>query len=663
MYKKLTYPVLLVALATAAWPAFAQDQQVAAADPEFDELLSLDIDDLSVTTASKRPQKLTDTAAAIYVVTQEDIRRSGSTSIPEALRLVPGVQVAKVASNRWAISARGFNNPLSNKLLVLIDGRTIYTPVFSGVYWDDQSTLIEDVDRIEVIRGPGASLYGANAVDGVINIITKSAEDTQGNLVSLTGSITGGLGEVRHGGKINDNAYYRTYGTYLDAGKTSNPSGTANADNWNRARAGFRIDTKRIEDDTFTLQGDAYTGTQAGQVGVTLPVAPFRTNVRTDNDSLGGNVLARWTRYIEAGSQLSLQAYVDHYTRLEENIDQHVTTADIQLQHTMALNNRNNFIWGGGARLYVTQLDGTFTTDIINPNSNHHILNTFLQDEFAIVPDKLYFTVGTKLEYNDLSGFEVEPSTRLAWHPTPNQTVWGAISRAVRTPSIYEQTVDAAAQVSNVPPVTELHLIGNPNQQSEQLISYELGHRIQPLRNVSFDTALFYNDYNNLQTIGSPLPTFVGLNGNTIQNYPYNNLGNGHTYGGEFAATWNINADWHLAGSYTYTHIDLDTPPTGVAVTLKSSEHLSPLHQFAIQSYYSVNEKVHWDNMIYYVDALNPPVDSYLRYDTRVAWLAAPGLELSLIGRNLLDPHHNEYPTNPQAEISRSFIGQVLWKF
>jgi len=620
------------------------------ADPEFDEILSQDISDLTVTSVAKRSQRLSDTAAAVYVITQEEMRRAGVYSIPEALRLVPGMQVAKLSGDQWAVAARGFNGTLNNKLLVLIDGRAIYTPVFSGVYWGDQGTSINDIERIEVVRGPGASLYGANAVNGVINVITKSAEDTQGNLLSATATSKGnGLYEARHGGKIAGNDYYRTYAQYLDAAS------------WYRGRAGFRMDGKAAGSDTYTFQGDAYSGEQDASLRLPTYTTPFLQTIHSTNDAYGGNLLGRWNHKIEKGSDLSLQAYVDHYSRNEYNAVQHVSTADIQLQHSINLDERNNFIWGGGARLYYEDLIGTYAAAFNQRYDTHNILNVFAQDEYALLPDRLYLTVGSKFEYNDYTGFEVQPSARLAWHPTENQTVWGAISRAVRTPSSIEDDVSILGQVLGTSPLTELRIVGNRDQKSEELIAYELGHRIQITPAVSFDTALFYNDFDRLQTIGTPGSSFTGANGNTIVPYMVNNLGSGHVYGAEFAPGWNVTRDWKLAGSYSYLRMDLDVKP-GTATTLAAGERLAPRHQFALQSYYNFSDTLHWDNMLYYVGHITAPVKSYVRYDTRIAWLVRPGIEVSLIGRNLLDPH-TEFPSTPQAEIDRSFIGQILWKF
>lgn len=627
-------------------PSYAQEEPYVS-DPEFDEILAQDISKLTVTSVSKRSQRLSDTAAAVYVVTQEEMRRAGVYSIPDALRLVPGMQVAKANRDRWAVSSRGFNSALNNKLLVLIDGRAIYTPVFSGVYWGDQSTTINDIDRIEVIRGPGASIYGANAVNGVINIITKDAQETQGNLVSATTTTRGnGLYEARHGGKLSNDSYYRTYGQYADL------SG------WYRTRAGFRVDGD-IEDDSFTLQGDVFDGDQDVSLVTPITTSPFSQTVFSTDDAYGGNVLARWNHRISRRSDLSIQGYVDHYARLESNFEQRVSTADVQFQHSIRPDARNQFIWGGGARLYYQDLAGTYSATVNERYDTHEVLNVFAQDEYAVIPQKLYMTLGSKFEYNDFTGFEVQPSARLMWHPVANQTLWTAVSRAVRTPSSIEEDVDLLALVTTGP--VESRVYGNPNQKSEELIAYELGHRYQPLTNLSFDTALFYNDYDNIQTIGSPGAAFIGPNGNTIVPYTFNNLGQGKVYGVEFATNWHINTDWRLAGSYTFLKMDLSVSP-GTASTLEAGEELAPRHQFAIQSYYNISDTVHWDNMIYYVDQLSTPVEEYIRFDTRIAWLVQPGLEVSLIGRNLLDPHP-EFRTSPQSEVDRSYIGQVLWKF
>lgn len=638
--------LILFFFAITVHTATAATDSSMAPDPEFDEILSRDLHSLSVTSVSKRPQRLSDTATAVYVVTQEQIRRAGIYSIPDALRMVPGLQVAKLARDRWAVTARGFNSSTSNKLLVLIDGRAIYTPVFSGVYWGDQGTSINDIDRIEVIRGPGASLYGANAVNGVINIITKSAEDTQGNLASTTATIHGnGLYEARHGGAINNRNFYRVYGQYLDA------------QNWYRARSGFRMDGSNDSGNSYTLQGDAYIGNQDASLSLPVTTSPFRQTFHSTDDVYGGNVLGRWKHDISNREDLTVQTYLDHYSRVEYNADQHVSVGDIQFQHNLQYDS-HNFIWGAGARLSRQVLMGTFWASANEEVDNHHTLNLFVQDEYALLPETLFFTAGSKFEYNDLTGVEVQPTARLAWHPTDHQTVWGAVSRAVRTPSNIEEDVDILGAVTTGP--TELRIIGNTDQKAEELIAYEIGHRIQPTNDLSFDTTLFYNVYDRLQAIDRARPNYIGPSGNTVMPFVVSNLGSGHVFGGEIASTWNVNNDWRLAGSYAYLEMDLDVKPESV-ITLESTEALAPKHQFSIQSYYNISESVHWDNMLYYVHHLSRPVDNYWRYDTRIAWLVQPGLEVSLIGRNLIESHI-EFPSSPQ-KVERSLIGQVLWKF
>ena len=638
-------------------------EQIQPFDAEFEEILSLDLADLMVTSVSKRAQRLTDAPAAIYVITQEEIRRAGVLTIPDALRLAPGVQVARVSSNRWAVSARGFNGTLSNKLLVLIDGRSIYTPIFSGTYWDDQSTLIQDIDRIEVIRGPGASLWGANAVNGIVNIITKSSAETQGNLISGLGNQNGGRIEGRHGGKVNDNATYRTYLQYLNAGSSVDLAQKSNNDDWERLRTGFRMDGRLSSHDSYTFQGDAYGGQQSNQSTQPTLAFPYSQTRRTEDTSYGGNLLGRWNRTLSRTSEINVQSYVDYYARKEQIAEQHVGTADIQFQHSLRWNERNHFVWGAGARTYVESISPSFAATFEENYDTHEVLNAFAQDEYALVPNTLYLTLGSKFEHNDFTGFEVQPSARLAWHPSDHQTVWAAVSRAVRTPSKVEDDINLAFQAAPGTPPTLLRLIGNNEQKSEKLVAYELGHRIQPRNDLSFDTALFYNDYEQLATIGYPGAPFSSPDGSSITvPYRFNNQGTGNAYGAELAVNWNATKNWRLTGSYSYINMDVDLKP-GALLTFDAGEDLAPHHQFTLRSYLNVSESVQWDNMFYYVSAITPPVSAYLRYDTRVGWRVTPDIEVSLIGRNLLDNYHPEFPQTPQAQFGRAVIGQTVWKF
>lgn len=666
MYKNLlTCAAWVLVAAAAITPAQARE-----ADPEFDALLALDIDQLTVTSVSRREQSLTDVAAAVYVITNEDIKRMGATSIPEALRGVPGLQVAQTASNRWAVSSRGFNGSLSNKLLVMIDGRSAYTPVFSGVYWDDQSTLLEDVERIEVIRGPGASLWGANAVNGIINIITKHTRDTQGNYVSTAfGTEEYNTTEGRHGGKIDDDTFYRTYAQFSHTGKTENLSEGTNQDDWYRARSGFRLDSVSDTNNNYTVQGDVYDGRQGTLNTLPRSTPPYSFTDFSEDDSYGGNVLGRWNHKFSADSEGSLQAYVDHYARDERTAQQQVSTMDIDWQHTMRLNPRNNFIWGAGYRLVAENIQGSFNTRFNDEHKYFDTFSAFAQNEFAILPQELFLTVGSKLEYNDFTGFEAQPSARVSWKAASNQTLWAGVSRAVRVPSDVERDIVLATGVTpGAPgaPVNVTRIFGSNSLDSEELTAYEIGYRIQPIKSVSVDATVFYNDYDQLTTVepgGAPFPMRSTITVPLI----VDDLGAGQVYGFELATNWNVTSRWRLGGSYQIQKMDMDVAATSLTSAADTDDAL-PQQQFSLTSYLNITNDVTWDNMIYYVDQTSLqrgtlPIDAYLRYDTRVAWQVLPNVEASVVGRNLLDPRHPEFTGSPTAQIERSMIGRVTWKF
>ena len=376
----------------------------------------------SVTSVSKKEQKLGDAAAAVTVLSNDDLQRSGVTTVADALRLVPGVQVATIDSGNWAISARGFNSQFGNKLLVMIDGRTVYSPLFSGVYWDAQQMLLDDVDRIEVIRGPGATVWGANAVNGVINILSKSARDTQGGLLyGGGGDVHLGLGGARYGGKISENTYYRVYGTYQMNDDFRLGNGQPANDSWDLGKGGFRVDHYTGNDGHLTWQGDAYAGNLADRTG----------------DLYGFNTLGRWTQLISDRSSYEVQAFIDRTFRNDSLAEASVDTVDLTVQHTFGLGERNDVIWGLGYRFTDSRLHkaNSPAVTILDDRIPLNLFSAFVQDEVTIVPDKLTFTPGTKIEHNDFTGVEVQPSARLVFKPTENQTVWAAASRAVRTPS------------------------------------------------------------------------------------------------------------------------------------------------------------------------------------------------------------------------------------
>jgi len=638
-------------------------------DPDFDQILSMDISQLTVISVSKKEEKLSDAAAAVYVISGEDIKRMGATTIPDALRIVPGLQVEQFNSHSWTVSSRGFNSGLNNKLLVLIDGRSVYTPVYAGVYWDDQIVMLEDVDRIEVIRGPGASLYGANAMNGVINIITKKASETQGGYASETvGNVEHHDTDVRYGGKIGDDTYYRIYAKELAFGDSGiQHSQQNNFDAWDRQQAGFRMDTEKKSDDNFTFQGDMYGGNHDELSLVQNSTAPFSMLESRDDADSGANLLGRWTHTVSDTASTSLQIYVDHYDRDEIVLKQNVTTMDADFQNNIALNDRNNFVWGAGYRYDVEDLTGS--PSLVFPegsDKNYDVLNAFLQDEYAIIPNKLFWTLGSKFEYNNFTGFELEPSTRLSWKPTEDQTVWGAISRSVRIPSLIEEDLDALSQTVVIPGIADpvaIHLLGNNNLNPERLISYELGYRIEPSKTVSLDNAIYFNHYDAL--VNGRLGTAFVNGGELDFPVTITNGGYGNTWGFETSANWRVTPSWQLTAGYSFIKMALNVE--GDTTTLDATNTPAPQNQFSIRSYLDLPHNLQFDNTLYYVEEIDtapPRIPSYFKLDVRLGWKIAPGLEASIIGRNLLEPSHAEYPETPvTAAIDRSFLAKIAYKF
>src|SRR5438093_3529420 len=447
--------LLICWIAGAAVCGWTHGQELDSTKKRLSDLADMSLEDLTkieVTSVSKHKEKLADAPAAIFVITQEDIRRSGVTTIADALRLAPGLEVARVASHDWAITSRGFNELYANKLLVLIDGRSVYTPLFSGVYWDVQDTLLEDIDRIEVIRGPGATLWGANAVNGVINITTKSAKETIGGLLSGGyGTEEQGFGSARYGGKLGEDAYYRGYVKYFNRDSSALPSGAQANDAWEMYRGGFRTDWEPSAQNLFTLQGDAYAGTENQTVTLFTPAFPFTQPDASKMRVSGGNVIGRWTHTFTPDSDLKLQIYYDRTDRAVDYFKEMRNTADFDLQYRHPLWQRHDVTWGVGFRYADSDTSrSNFTLAFIPPERITRIFNTFIQDEITLVKERLRLTLGSKFERNDYTGFEIQPSGRLLWTPHERHSVWASVSRAVRTPSRAE--VDSRIVNTNVPP-------------------------------------------------------------------------------------------------------------------------------------------------------------------------------------------------------------------
>jgi iron complex outermembrane receptor protein len=612
--------------------------------------------DVEITSVSKKKTKKSEAAAAVFVITNEDLRRWGVTNIPDALRRVPGLQVAHIDANKWAITSRGFNSRFANKLLVLIDGRSVYTPLFAGVYWDANTVMLEDVERIEVIRGPGGTLWGANAVNGVINIITKSSADTQGTLVTAAaGNELEGMVNLRHGGVSKSGVNYRVYamGNEKDTGEPIPFPGVSTAhDDADMAQAGFRTDWDKGKD-LHTLQGDYYEGNSGQNVQIAVAGPPTVDTA----DNKGGNLLYRWTRTLSPDSSFTLQGYFDHVSRESLALYEDRQTIDLDFQHNIALNAKNDIIWGLN---YRNIDDDTVPTPIftLTPLSRSvDLFSGFIQDEIS-VSDRLKVTVGSKFEENDFTGFEFQPNIRAAWVTEVGNTVWGSISRAVRTPARGEHDVSLV-----LPAFGGATVLGSDAYESEDLIAYELGFRRAIAGSVTVDVAAYYNDYEDLRTVELAGPT--GLFANNME---------GTTQGIEIDVRWTARPWLAVNANYTFLDMDLKLINASADPFSQLAENASPEHTANLWVSADLGNNLEMDAGVRYVGSLtdtNPvsptKIEDYVAFDARLGWTPKPGLDLSLIGQNLFDSTHREF--NPDfivsypTEIERSIYGKVSWSF
>ena len=654
---------LVMAAAVSARTADKAPEPTDLTDATIEELMQIE-----VTSVAKKEQKLNQVPAAVYVITQEDIRRSGLTSIPEILRLAPGVEVARISSNQWAITARGFNGRFANKLLVLVDGRSVYTTMFSGVYWDTLDVPLDDIDRIEVIRGPGATMWGANAVNGVINIITKSAKQTQGGLVTAGGGNEPlAQGSVRYGDSLGPDAFYRIFGTYNNHDGVFNQNGASYADNWYLGHLGFRVDWDESEHDSFVFLGDGYGGRLGQSVSIPALTPPYFQVDDTSAHPTGGDVLARWQHRLSGGSETDLQISFDRYARLGELGGDQLTTLDLDLRHRWEITSRQELQWGFEVRRTVDNTQGSFVASLDPPSRAETLYSFFLQDEIRLIPDQLFLTAGSKIEHNVFTGFEVEPDIRLMWTPTPRQAFWAAASRAVRTPSRSEENVLANESVTAEPGgvVQVVSLSGNPRQLSETLVGYQAGYRTELGKSLSFDTTVFYNSYDHLATIEPGAPQWLSPQ-YLLLPLTYGNLLKGSGYGAEITATYVPAKRWKLTGSYSWLSLDLHPYSTSRPASALGG---SPKHEWQVRSELNLWRRTTWDSALYFVGGISgQAIPAYTRLDTHLSWRASPRVEFSISGQNLLDPQHLEFFLPDEGpdlrfEVQRSFFGKVTWSF
>lgn len=626
----------------------------------FEELM-----DIEVTSVSKTEESLAGAAAAITVVTSEDIRRSGATTVPEALRFVPGMHVARRNSNSWAVSSRGFSSVNSEKLLVLTDTRSIYTPLYSGVFWDVQDYLLQDVDRIEVIGGPGAALWGSNAVNGVINITTKSARQTQGVYSeALVGTEEQSL-SARYGGQTAGGVSYRVFGRHFDRDSSYKPA-SVSEDEWRMSHIGFRSDWDTSDANALTVQGDAYRAT-VGQFAPSVAIGT-RPGASGDLESRlqGGNVLGRWRHTLSGTSDLQLRAYYDRTLRDDPSFRDELQTADVDFQHRLAPTAAQELLWGLNYRRTHNRNTSKFILALEPRSSEDNVVSAFLQDQITLA-EPVRLTLGTKFEYNDFSGFEVQPNVRMSWQLSPRRMWWAAVSRAVRVPTRLERdiAVDATDPAGN--PV--VRLLGNEDFESEELLAYEAGYRWQAFDRLALDVSVYHNVYEGVASLefGSP---FIAADGRTVIPIVNRNLNDAEADGVGLLATFAVQKFWRLMGTYSY--VDLHVEPRGADLNRgRLIAGATPRHQFGLRSVLDIAPRWQLDVQLRHHTAIRSSqdiptggIDEYTEMDVRGAWRFSDDIEFSLVGQNLLHKRHTEFGS-PQArgEIERSVYGKFAWGF
>lgn len=647
------------------------------------EVTQMSLEDLmkiEVTTVSRKAQRLTDTAAAAFVLTGDDIQRSGATNLPEALRLVPGLEVARIGSSRWAVTARGFNSRFANKLLVLIDGRSVYSPLFSGVFWEAEDVLLEDIERVEVIRGSGAALWGANAVNGIINIVTKPARRTQGNLATaLVGDEERSQAAVRHGRMLDDDTALRLWAKGGERREVLDLQDQRSGANWTYARAGLRLDRDTANGGHLMVTGGVHDGASGETLLVPTLTAPYLGLDYNDQVNRGANLLGRYEWTLASGAPASLQAYVDHsLIDMVGLLRERRTTLDLDFQSRLSLGEQHDLIWGGGYRYSADHIHTEGGIINIAPErSRLGLFNAFVHDEITLVPDAWKVIAGVKAEHNSYTGVELQPNLRVLWTPSAHQTVWGALSRAVRTPSRAER--DATVDLQTTPPGTAqnpgplpilAHVVPNHDLSSESVVSAELGYRAQLGSRLSLDLAAFSSRYRDLRSARSlgPTPDFTGPVPYIRYDSTTSNSMAARSSGIELALDWRATADWRLQGSYSHLRLKAsrngDPANDGAAA---AAEGNSPRQQLALRSSLDLAGNQQLDLRVKRVgERASVGIPAYTELDVRYAWRATRNLEFSVVGQNLLGTHieskSDPLPSLP-LQVPRGAYAKVRWQF
>jgi iron complex outermembrane receptor protein len=642
-----------------------------------DDLTNHSLEDLmniEVTSVSKTEQKLSRTASAVFVITQDDISRSGATNIPDLLRMVPGLDVAQINASSWAISARGLNGRLVNKLLVMVDGRTVYVPTFGGVFWDVQDLPLEDIERIEVIRGPGGSIWGANAVNGVINILTKKAAATPGAMVVAGGgNLDQGFGTMQYGGDSGKSTDYRVYAKYFNQDHMPDPAGQSGADGWHVLRGGFRADSSLSSKDTLTVLGDLYSGREGLPTTVLTSIAsPGPQGILTQVNLSGGYLQSVWNHVYSSRSDTTLQLSYDRYAR-SDAIGETRSSLDVDFQHHYAWRERQDVVWGFDYRYSASRSAGSLTASLNPASLNTQLFSAFIEDEIVVVPERLYVTVGTKLEHHYYTGFSAMPSGRVAWTPSEHHMFWAAASHVVRTPATTDVSLRANLGAfpgpGGIPAL--ISLFGNPHFKNEGLVAYEIGYRATVREQLSVDFAAYYNSYSDLQTTEPSAPFFepTPTPPHLVLPLTFGNLMHGETHGLEIAANWKLTNRWTLSPGYAFERIHMHLAPTSQDTeSVGEAEGDSPVHSAQLRSDVILPRGLSWGVSAYFVDRLaDASVPSYTRLDTSVSWQLGERTSLSVVGQNLLRDRHEEFfdftGTAKTTLVKRSAYAKLAWRF
>ena len=640
-------------------------------DPSLEELLKTDI-----TSVSKKEKQLFDTPAAVYVVTREEIRSSGARNVPDALRLVPGMEVAQINSSTWAVGIRGFEERFSNKILVMIDGRSLYSPIFGGVYWDSLDLVMEDIDRIEVIRGPGGSLWGSNAVNGTVNIITRTSQATQGTLLSeQSGSDTPVSLTARYGGQAGKMGTYRVFSKYTDKFGNQNAAGHWAGDAWHLLHGGFRADLQPRQHDALMLEGEISAGSFGEPLNKHVIGNPASVKVGGVNSPIDGTLLSRWTHNYSNGQETQVQVYYtkEHRDATERPI--HLDTVDVDGQQHFRIGSNQDLVAGAGYRYSKVYVPPTPFFQIIPANQDYPLFSLFIQDEISLVPKKLSLTAGGKLEHNRFTGFDFQPSVRLNWRPAEKHAVWFAVSQAVKTPNLVDTTMQRVLSVA--PDLTVTTYNGNPKYKDERLLAFEGGYRLQ-IKHVSIDTTGFVNRYDDAETaeIIPPLINHTGSPNYTEKFTQWANNSYGRTFGAEVAANWNVISRWKLTASYSWLKLEIRTNmlksnDTGSAGDLNAQ---APTNRFGVRSSYTLLKNLQFNAQLQYAGPLpstdahdpTPAVPSYYRVDSNLQWHVGEYVRLDIGGQNLLGPRRAEFGGGNgaiQTLSTRNVFGKITYAF